>query len=351
MLTPPPSLSAFLLLPTHRPQTLAYFLPVTVRRGVTITVLPLRVLLEDALVNARHDRLEVSTWPLENPGLPPRLVIVSAEEADAIKGWAGNLAAQGKLDLIVLDEAHLYLTSDYRPLLRPLLQHLGELAAPMLYMTATLAPSMEEALRREVRPGVAVLRSPSTRPNLAYKIVKFTKVEESTAEMLRLIHASDLAGPARAVVFCLTEQRTREVADDLQASGVDSAAYYGGLPQERKRELLAQYKSGEIRVVVGTTAFGAGVSIPCIRIAIFLGGAHMMLDFVQGGGRCGRDGLPAEVWVLVDPTHRATCVQPRERLCGHPQVPRVHRLQGVSPPGHRALPRRPARALLPREPG
>ncbi|PXF40561.1 Bloom syndrome protein [Gracilariopsis chorda] len=54
----------------------------------------------------------------------------------------------------------------------------------------------------------------------------------------------------------------------------------------------------DIGIMVCTSAFGAGVDAPNVRIVMHLGGSSSLVDYAQEAGRAGRDGLLARCVVL-----------------------------------------------------
>ena len=62
-----------------------------------------------------------------------------------------------------------------------------------------------------------------------------------------------------------------------------------------KEEILQYFTSASapLRIVLCTIAFGMGVNSPDVRRIIHFGPPHSIVDYIQGIGRCGRDGREA----------------------------------------------------------
>ena len=56
---------------------------------------------------------------------------------------------------------------------------------------------------------------------------------------------------------------------------------------------MRRFKSGKIRVMVATSAFGLGIDVPNVRLVIHAGLPFSMDEYVQECGRAGRDGKKA----------------------------------------------------------
>lgn len=67
-----------------------------------------------------------------------------------------------------------------------------------------------------------------------------------------------------------------------------------------KEEILQCFTSASapLRIVICTIAFGMGVNPPDVRRIIHFGPPHSIVDYIQGIGRCGRDGKEAYASLL-----------------------------------------------------
>ena len=81
----------------------------------------------------------------------------------------------------------------------------------------------------------------------------------------------------------------------LDMEGCPNSAYHGSnMSTSDKQQVLQSWRSGSIRVVVATKAFGMGIDQPDVRVVVCVGCPQTMEDMVQEFGRAGRDGHAAE---------------------------------------------------------
>ncbi|KAG2088461.1 P-loop containing nucleoside triphosphate hydrolase protein, partial [Suillus cothurnatus] len=74
------------------------------------------------------------------------------------------------------------------------------------------------------------------------------------------------------------------------------------MTDEERRETYRAWVRGDSKIMLATSAFSTGNDYPHVRVVIHLNKPFEMLEFVQGQGRAGRDGLPAKAYTLVPPS-------------------------------------------------
>jgi len=57
---------------------------------------------------------------------------------------------------------------------------------------------------------------------------------------------------------------------------------------------LSKWKQGDLKILIATSALGAGLDYGAVRFVVHQGFAQRMIDFCQESGRAGRDGKAAE---------------------------------------------------------
>jgi len=248
----------------------------------------------------------------------PSLLFVDAERVSGsiFQHFLSELHAAGRLDRIVLDEAHLLLTaSHYRESL-PALAVLRRYRCPFVCLTATLPPRAEREFRRLLclTPKLEKLRASSNRPNLAYDIRRLPAREgglRRDQSSNPLLDASILLcralleqyeGSTTARIICYVRQK---LLGSVLAEEVGAYLYHAGL-EDREENLSAWRLGTKSPMIVATTALGAGMDYASVRCVLHIDAPAGMVDYAQETGRAGRDGARAECIVLLPPRWEVT---------------------------------------------
>jgi superfamily II DNA/RNA helicase len=105
--------------------------------------------------------------------------------------------------------------------------------------------------------------------------------------------------PEQALIFVATRERTAEVADVLRRSGEAVASISSLLSQVNRERVLAGFRDGTHKILVGTDVAGRGLDISGITHVFNFDVPHDPNDYVHRVGRTGRAGRSGRALTLV----------------------------------------------------
>ena len=284
------------ILPTGGGKSVCFQVPAMMREGIAIVVTPLIALMKDQVqnltargikalcVNAGMSRREVEL-ALNNAAYGDfKFLYVSPERLGT--QLFKNYLAEMNVSFIVVDEAHCISQWGYD--FRPDYLEIGKLRelvdAPVIALTATATPkAAEDIMERLGFKEKCLIKSGFERPNLSY-IVRET--EDKLGQLLNICNGVSGTG----IVYVRNRKKTEELAEFLTANGISSSFYHAGLGQDSRSDRQARWKSGEIRVMVCTNAFGMGIDKPDVRFVVHFDVPDCPEAYFQEAGRGGRDG-------------------------------------------------------------
>ncbi|MHB8696674.1 MAG: DNA helicase RecQ [Sulfuricaulis sp.] len=304
------SRDALVLMPTGGGKSLCFQIPAIARSGTGIVISPLIALMQDqvtaltqagvraAFLNSTLDAGQARA--IESQLLRGELDLLYVSPERLMLERTLDLLARTKLALFAIDEAHCVSQwgHDFRPeymQLSVLHQRFPEV--PRIALTATAdEPTRREIIKRLKLEDARVFISSFDRPNIRYRISQSGNGPSARDRLLRFIrdeHAND-AG----IVYCLSRKRVDEIAAWLTTKGFTALPYHAGLASEVRAANQSRFLNEEGVIIVATIAFGMGIDKPNVRFVAHLNLPKSVEAYYQETGRAGRDGLPADAWMI-----------------------------------------------------
>ena len=297
---------ALVLMPTGGGKSLCYQVPAMVREGTGIVVSPLIALMQDqvdalrqldvraAFLNSTLDARQESV--VEQALLNGELDLLYVAPERLLTPRFLQLLAQAKLALFAIDEAHCVSQwgHDFRPEYRELtVLHERFPEVPRIALTATAdAPTRVEIIERLSLGEARQFITSFDRPNICYRITQKTDPTRQLREFLK-----DHAGEA-GIVYCLSRKKVEATAAWLCEQGFTALPYHAGLSNEMRARHQQRFIREDGVIVVATIAFGMGIDKPDVRFVVHMDLPKSVESYYQETGRAGRDGAPAEAWLV-----------------------------------------------------
>jgi ATP-dependent DNA helicase RecQ len=298
---------AMVIMPTGGGKSLCYQIPAIVRPGCGVVISPLIALMQnqvDALhelgvranfLNSTLDRDE--SLAIEQALLEGELDLLYIAPERLVQPQMLALLKRAQISLFAIDEAHCVSQwgHDFRvDYLQLSLLHREFPGIPRIALTATADSRTREEIIQRLNLGAAGhFFAGFDRPNIRYTI---TLKQNTRVQLLRFLN--DAHRNDAGIIYCLSRKKTEETAVWLQGQGFSALPYHAGLSAERRALNQTRFLREESVIIVATIAFGMGIDKPDVRFVAHLDLPKTIESYYQETGRAGRDGLPADAWMI-----------------------------------------------------
>ena len=295
------------LMPTGGGKSVTFQVPALAMQGVCIVITPLIALMKDQVDNLLRRGIKAAAI---YAGLTHEEIIITLEncifgDVKLLYVSPERLASElfqkklrhMRVSFITVDEAHCISQwgYDFRPsyleiaAIRKLLPEV-----PVLALTATATPKVIEDIQEKLTRKTSltgktgetsfnVFKMSFERKNLVYVVREAPDKREQILHILNSL-------PGTAIVYARSRQRTKEVSEMLNQTGISATFYHAGLDSSVKDERQQAWQEGKTRVMVATNAFGMGIDKPDVRLVIHIDCPDSIEAYFQEAGRAGRDG-------------------------------------------------------------
>ncbi|MGC1188565.1 MAG: ATP-dependent DNA helicase RecQ [Candidatus Acidiferrales bacterium] len=296
------------VMPTGGGKSLCYQLPAALSTKTAVVISPLIALMQDqvaqlsqmgisaALLNSSIAAREQSSVMRNAAEGRYRLLYLSPERlarADTAE-WLSGVP----LSFFAIDEAHCI--SEWGHEFRPEYRQLSRLRekfpeCPIAAFTA----SATQRVRHDIIAQLKLRESHNYiasfyRPNLRYLV----KHSDSRSQPEMLLRAVRKHSDGNVIVYSPTIARVGDTVEFLEENGIEAVPYHGKMEPDERRRNQERWMSNEVRVLVGTLAFGLGINKEAVRAVIHLSLPKSIEQFYQEAGRAGRDGKSADCILL-----------------------------------------------------
>jgi ATP-dependent DNA helicase RecQ len=297
----------FVLMPTGSGKSICYQIPAIIRPGVGLIISPLIALMQDQVASLRQNGIRAaylnSSLSSDAAGRVKKRVfsgqvdILYVAPERLLTESFQRFLARIPIALFAIDEAHC--VSQWGHDFRPEYLHISQVTqrfpqVPRIALTATADEQTRKEIIRKLELADAVkFVSSFDRPNVVYRV----QVKNNGNKQL-LAFLQDEHPNASGIVYVRTRKRSDKIAEWLQSKGVKAFAYHAGLDPQIRFEHQRRFLQEEDVVIVATIAFGMGIDKPDVRFVAHLDLPASMEAYYQETGRAGRDGQPADAWMV-----------------------------------------------------
>jgi len=223
----------------------------------------------------------------------------------AAPGRLDDLMRQGlvsleDVEITVLDEADHMADMGFLPVVTRILNQTPKQGQRLLF-SATLDNGVDNIVKRYLHSPVmhSVDAAESPVPQLTHHVFEVAGKSEKDA----LIEAL-ASGTARRIFFTRMKHQAKKLAKQLTARGIPAVELQGNLSQNARDRNLAEFVSGEARVLVATDVAARGVHVDGVELVVHIDPPVEHKAYLHRSGRTARAGNEGDVVTIVLPEQR-----------------------------------------------
>ena len=206
-----------------------------------------------------------------------------------------------ELEILVLDEADQMLDLGFIHALKRIVS-LVPAKRQTLFFSATMPKAIKELADKYLTNPAEVAVTPvaKTADRVNQKVVMVNQPEK-TALLTMFLKAEEVE---RALVFSRTKHGADKIVRMLEAAGVAASAIHGNKSQGQRERAIAQFKSGEVKVLIATDIAARGIDIPGVSHVINYDLPEVPEQYVHRIGRTARAGAEGKAIAYCSPDER-----------------------------------------------
>ncbi|WOX04409.1 DEAD/DEAH box helicase [Microbulbifer pacificus] len=201
-----------------------------------------------------------------------------------------------ELEILVLDEADRMLDMGFIDDLDKIIARLPAERQSMLF-SATLSSQVKSLARSVVNNpvDVSVASNQKTAPKISQWLIAVDKHNKSAL----LSHLIKERNWKQALIFIRTQHGAAKLVSQLEKRDIKAEAIHGGKSQASRSKILADFKSGELNILVATGVAARGIDIDELERVVNYDMPDEADEYIHRIGRTGRAGLSGEAVSLV----------------------------------------------------
>jgi len=248
-----------------------------------------------------------------------------SEGADIIIGTPGRLIAHlnmnyvkvSQLDYLILDEADRMLDMGFNEDITKIIGYLPKERQTLLF-SATM-PTKIRQLAKNILKDPEEISIAISKPNEKIVQAAFIVYDGQKIELVKHILKPDWL--RSVIVFCSTKDNTKRLTKELKKANLSVEEIHSDLEQKSREQVLNQFKSRKLKILVATDILSRGIDVEDIDIVINYDVPNDGEDYIHRIGRTARAASTGAAFTFVNEKEQSK-FHSIEQLLGKP-VPKA----------------------------
>lgn len=208
-----------------------------------------------------------------------------------------KLISLESVEITVLDEADHMADLGFLPVVKRLLDTTPSEGQRLLF-SATLDNGVDKIVQRYLSKPVT---HSVDEPKAAVSTMEHHVLAVADQSVKKQLIVELASGKGRRVLFMRTKHHARKLAKTLTEAGIPAVDLHGNLSQNARDRNLAEFSSGDVRVLVATDVAARGVHVDDVELVIHVDPPTEHKAYLHRSGRTARAGSDGTVVTISLP--------------------------------------------------
>lgn len=223
-------------------------------------------------------------WEQQKRAIQAGVDIIIATPGRLISHLSSGALKLDQIRHLVLDEADRMLDMGFYEDIIRITSYLPKERQTMLF-SATMPPKIRKLARTILQEPVEISLAIS-KPAEGIDQHAYLVHNENKIELLKHILGS--GDYSRILIFASTKENVKNLHKELNRRGMKNKAFHSDLDQKEREEILRQFKSNQLPVLVGTDVLSRGIDVDGIDLVVNFDVPQDPEDYIHRIGRTAR---------------------------------------------------------------
>ena len=237
------------------------------------------------------------TWDVQKKALLEGANIIIATPGRLIAHLTSYKVDFSNLKHLILDEADRMLDMGFFDDIMKIINYLPDKRQTLLF-SATMPPKIRQLagkiLHQPKEISIAISKPAEKIQQIAYSIYEEQKIPF-------LISILKNGGFETIILFCSTKDKVKKLSRILKQNSFPVEAFHSDLTQAEREDIMRNFRSGRVKILVGTDVLSRGIDIEGIDLVINFDVPPDAEDYVHRIGRTARAKASGTAITLINP--------------------------------------------------
>lgn len=212
---------------------------------------------------------------------------------------SGRITNLRRVTIVVLDEADRMFDMGFEPQLTRLVENVRPDRQTVMF-SATFPMQVERLARKVLSHPVEIVVG--GRSVAASSIEQHIEVRSEESKFLRLLQLLGVWYEKGSILIFVDRQENADrIFRELSQTGYLCLPLHGGMDQADRDSAVADFKNGDIRVLVATSVAARGLDVKQLSLVVNFDVPNHYEDYVHRVGRTGRAGQKGTAYTFITP--------------------------------------------------